>query len=154
MKGFVISVNAEARKAFNLNHQDVGKTLQDLELSYRPVELRSLVELAYKENRQVVIQRVGRSMGKGEIQLFDLYVTPLSSGLEKLGVNIEFHETTEMYNLRDELVSLNQQLQTANEELQSSHEELETTNEELHSTNEELETTNEELQATNEESRR
>lgn len=150
-QGTIALANQKARLMFNINLQDLGRPLQDLEISYRPVELRSRIEQAYSERHPVVISDVTYRT-PGAIQLLDVQISPLQeNGSDILGVSIAFHDITRYHELRSELERSNQELETANEELQSSNEELETTNEELQSTNEELETTNEELQSTNEE---
>ena len=45
MKSGEASINNAARALFGIKAADVGKPLQDLELSYRPVDLRSLIPL-------------------------------------------------------------------------------------------------------------
>jgi two-component system, chemotaxis family, CheB/CheR fusion protein len=44
--GLVVMANAHARALFALAPTDVGRPLKDLELSYRPADLRSNLELA------------------------------------------------------------------------------------------------------------
>ncbi|MEM9903969.1 MAG: CheR family methyltransferase [Cyanobacteria bacterium P01_D01_bin.44] len=150
--GNLIMANHLARSTFGLNLQDVGRPLQDLEISYRPLELRSRIEQVYNERIAVTIEDVMRTLPDGKPQFFDVQLTPLQeNGSDLVGVSITFTDVTRYHDLQTELQRSNQELETANEELQSSNEELETTNEELQSTNEELETTNEELQSTNEE---
>jgi two-component system CheB/CheR fusion protein len=150
--GTVVLMNERLRQLFRLDLKDIGKPLQDLELSYRPAELRSIIEKARKERRPVLLDGVERHLPSGDVQYFDIEVMALNhNGEQLLGVRIAFHEVTRAIRLQTDLQRTNQELETANEELQSAHEELETTNEELQSTNEELETTNEELQSTNEE---
>jgi two-component system CheB/CheR fusion protein len=137
---------------FSINPKDIGRPLQDLEISYRPVELRSLIEQAYSERRPITQTSVERRFPDGERQYFDLIVAPLYDDTQNpLGVGITFLDITRYSRVSEELQRSREEIQTANEELQSSNEELETTNEELQSSNEELETTNEELQSTNEE---
>lgn len=148
----VALVNLQAELVFGLSARDVGKPLRDLELSYRPVELRAYVEQAKVEQRGIRIKDVEWQRGPGEAISLEIHVNPLvetDNGL--LGVSIAFHDVTSARALLDELGHANRQLESAYEELQSTNEELETTNEELQSTVEELETTNEELQSTNEE---
>jgi two-component system CheB/CheR fusion protein len=148
----VALVNQQAEQVFGLSNRDVGRPLRDLELSYRPVELRAYVEQARVERRAIRIKDVEWQRGPGEGVWLEIHVNPLihqDNGL--LGVSIVFHDVTAARGLLDELAHANRQLETAYEELQSTNEELETTNEELQSTVEELETTNEELQSTNEE---
>jgi two-component system CheB/CheR fusion protein len=150
--GVLALANQRARVLFRLDPGDVGRLLHDLELSYRPAELRSLIEHAYAERRPIAQTNVERRLDDGSVQMLDILVAPLfdDQGVP-LGVAITFLDVSYVQELKDELRRSREELQTANEELQSSNEELETTNEELQSSNEELETTNEELQSTNEE---
>jgi len=150
--GTLSFANSRARALFRLEPQDVGKRLQDLEISYRPAELRSLVQDATARRRTVSRQDIAWPTDSGESRYLDLEVMPLidASG-EILGVRISFNDVSRYHRLQEEVERSKNELETAYEELQSSNEELETTNEELQSTNEELETTNEELQSTNEE---
>jgi two-component system CheB/CheR fusion protein len=152
LTGSVAMVNDRARRLFNLTHRDLGRPLQDLELSYRPVELRSRIEHAYAEKRTVVMEEVAwPNSPVGPIEL-NVHVTPLEDATGAIvGASVMFEDITRYRRLDQELKQANEELETAYEELQSTNEELETTNEELQSTVEELETTNEELQSTNEE---
>lgn len=150
--GMVAMVNERARLLFDITTRDVGRPLQDLEISYRPVELRSCIEQAYRDRRAVHLRDVEWYTTQGEKIHFDVQVAPLiDSNNNILGVSITFVDVTSYKRLQEELQHSNQELEMAYEELQSTNEELETTNEELQSSNEELETTNEELQSTNEE---
>ncbi|MEH1922902.1 CheR family methyltransferase [Nostoc sp.] len=152
INGTLVMVNEQARTLFALSPKDLARPFQDLELSYRPVELRSLIERAYTERRPVSLTNVERYLSNTETQYLDVQITPLQeTDTSFLGVSISFHDVTRYIKLQDALQRSQQELETTNEELQSTNEELETTNEELQSTNEELETTNEELQSTNEE---
>jgi two-component system CheB/CheR fusion protein len=56
--GNVAFVNQPARTLFGLETNDIGRPLQDLEVSYRPLELRSVIEQAYGEGRTVSIEEV------------------------------------------------------------------------------------------------
>jgi two-component system, chemotaxis family, CheB/CheR fusion protein len=137
---------------FALNRRDMGRSLQELELSYRPVELRSRIEQVYAERLPLRLANVERHFAGGDVQYLDMQILPLlDSDGRALGVSISFNDVTRYNRLQAELERGKQELETAFEELQSTNEELETTNEELQSTVEELETTNEELQSTNEE---
>ncbi|HKA34637.1 MAG TPA: CheR family methyltransferase [Candidatus Binatia bacterium] len=152
INGVVVLASQKARMLFTLNARDIGRPLSDLEISYRPAELRSLIEQAYTEKRAVTLTSVPRHFANGETQYLDIVVTPLYDETNTPhGVSITFNEVTRYHKMQEELQHSREEIQTANEELQSSNEELETTNEELQSSNEELETTNEELQSTNEE---
>ena len=150
--GTLVMVNEQARNLFALSSRDLARPFQDLELSYRPIELRSLIERAYSERRPITLTNVERYLPNTETQYLDVRITPLQeTDASFLGVSIAFHDVTRYIKLQEALQRSRQELETTNEELQSTNEELETTNEELQSTNEELETTNEELQSTNEE---
>ncbi|MFL5914272.1 MAG: CheR family methyltransferase [Gaiellaceae bacterium] len=148
----VAGINQAARTMFSLRHRDIRRQLQDLELSYRPVELRSLIDKVRNERDTVTERDVRWQKGNGEPRTLDVEVSPLALPGEQFeGVIVTFVDSTEHRALEDDLERARRELETAYEELQSTVEELETTNEELQSTNEELETTNEELQSTNEE---
>ena len=151
--GRLVAANIRAEALFNLRPRDVGRPFQDLEVSYRPVELRSIIEQVNTEQRPTELTDVVWHRAAGaEPSVYDVSVVPLYRVSEEpIGVGITFLDVTRYRQLRDELERSNHDLEHAYEELQSLNEELETTNEELQSTNEELETTNEELQSTNEE---
>ncbi|MFN2645313.1 MAG: CheR family methyltransferase [Burkholderiales bacterium] len=150
--GILAMANQKARMLFSIAASDIGRSLHDLEISYRPLELRSVIEQAYAERRPLTRSNIERRFGDGERQHFDITVAPLYDDMQTpVGVAITFLDVTRYARLSDDLQRSREEIQTANEELQSSNEELETTNEELQSSNEELETTNEELQSTNEE---
>ena len=149
--GFLIASNVQARTLFGLSQSDVGKPLQDLEVSYRPVELRSRIAEAFGERHAISVRDVEWRIGN-ELRWLDVEVRPLhGTDGTLIGVGISFIDTSRYRRLHDQAAHSKERLETAYEELQSTAEELETTNEELMSTNEELETTNEELQSTNEE---
>ena len=151
VNGAVVLVNERARNLFNLNRRDVGRLLQDLELSYYPVELRSLLRQAYTERRSLTLRNIEWTMGDALLSL-EVQVSPLmDANGALLGASITFTDMSRYIQLQQDLENSNQELEMAYQELQSANEELETTNEELQSTVEELETTNEELQSTNEE---
>jgi two-component system CheB/CheR fusion protein len=149
--GRLAMANHRAETLFGLSGADVGKPLQDLELSYRPVDIRSAVHRAAAERRPNWLREIKWPRGDETLWL-DIQVVPL---LERdgslLGTSVLFTDVTRHRQLQAELEYANRQIEAAYEELQSTNEELETTNEELQSTVEELETTNEELQSTNEE---
>ncbi|MCU7726273.1 PAS domain S-box protein [Actinoplanes sp. KI2] len=150
--GLVALTNRRANELFGLSVGDVGRRFQDLEVSYRPIELRKHIEQALAERSPLRVSDVEYTRGPGDTLYLDVQVNPLvdaDAGL--LGVALIFHDVTAARQLRAELEHANRELEAAYEELQSTNEELETTNEELQSTVEELETTNEELQSTNEE---
>jgi two-component system, chemotaxis family, CheB/CheR fusion protein len=152
-EGNLAMANHRAEGLFNLRQSDVGRPFQDLELSYRPLELRSHLQQALTERRSLVLRDVEWNRTGGEQTYLEVQIIPLleTGGDGTYGISIFVTDITAYRRLQLELEYANRQLETAYEELHSTNEELETTNEELQSTVEELETTNEELQSTNEE---
>ncbi len=151
ISGRLAMVNERARALFHLSARDIGRPLRDLEISYRPVELRSRIETAQTERRTVSVQDVPWISGGTKSVYLEALIVPLSENGVPLGVSVLFTDVTRSRQLSEELQAANHEMETAYAELQSANEELETTNEELQSTVEELETTNEELQSINEE---
>ncbi|MQA29984.1 MAG: PAS domain S-box protein [Luteitalea sp.] len=160
--------NEDARGLFGLAPTDLGRPVQDLELSYRPIEMRSLISQVTDQQRPVTLKEDVEWSAPGcEARYYEVRVVPLieRGDSQVMGVALSFSDTTRAHELQlqldrskhdleaayEDLQSTNEELQTTNEELQSTVEELDTTNEELQSTNEELETMNEELRSTNEE---
>ncbi len=145
-------VNERARLIFGLSKRDIGAAFHDLEVSFRPVELRSGIEQAHAQRRVVRHKDVAWATATGEALALDVAISALRDGNgEFLGTSVVFEDTTALRRLNGELNTFRQELETAYEEVQSTNEELQTTNEELQSSNEEMETTNEELQSANEE---
>ncbi len=166
VNGALALVNDQARIKFGLTAKEMGRPLHDLELSYRPADLRSSIDQAVTTGQVKELVEVEWRKGADDLAYLHIQFVPLAtSANEALGVSITFTDVTrhkmleqelhrstlELTAASEELQSTNEELETTNEELQSTVEELETTNEELQSTNEEQETMNEELQATNEE---
>ena len=63
-EGRLVMGNDAARALFLLAPHDFGRPIQDLEISYRPLELRSLIEQSYSELRPVNVLQVEWS-GRG-----------------------------------------------------------------------------------------
>ncbi|HKN87683.1 MAG TPA: CheR family methyltransferase [Nitrospiraceae bacterium] len=152
VEGNVALANEQARAAFGLRPDDIGRPFRDLNISYRPLELRGPLEQAFAGRKMVRVPNVERPEPDPAMQQFEVEIVPLIEDDNiVIGASLTFRDVSETVKLQGELDHSKQELQTAYEELQSTNEELETTNEELQSTVEELETTNEELQSTNEE---
>jgi two-component system, chemotaxis family, CheB/CheR fusion protein len=164
-EGVLVLANQQARRLFGLRGADVGRPFSDLELSYKPVELRSRINDAIERSSASEVHGVEYRVGT-QLKYLDVHVAPIATQQgAPSGCAVTFTDVTEYRLLAEaaetskaglegafqELQATSEELETANEELQSTNEELETTNEELQSTNEELETMNEELQSTNEE---
>jgi two-component system CheB/CheR fusion protein len=145
-------MNHQAGNLLSLTERDLGRPFQDLEVSFRPAELRSQLSTVRDNRTSIWLRDVEWHRSPNERLVLDIQLVALTDARSRLhGVAIIFNDVSRFRQLQDELEASNRQLETAYEELQSTNEELETTNEELQSTVEELETTNEELQSTNEE---
>src|SRR5207249_1221546 len=142
--GILMLANERAKTMFGLSLSDIGRSFLEMELAYRPVELRARIRQVVEEQRPLSVTGVERLLPNGETQYLDVTIMPIrdETGIA-VGVSIAFNDVTSLHQLKVAQNRLMQELQTAYEELQSTNEELETTNEELQSTNEELETTNE-----------
>jgi two-component system, chemotaxis family, CheB/CheR fusion protein len=149
--GTVAMANDHARRMLGLTPKDIGRDFHDLDISYRPVELRARVERIAEDRQPIVLEGVTWRSPAGHERILDVRMVPVLSDGELLGTAVTYQDATDVVQLEAELAASRRDLAQAHEELQSTVEELETTNEELQSTNEELETTNEELQSTNEE---
>jgi two-component system CheB/CheR fusion protein len=149
-EGVVTAVNRHARSLFGLPIDSPGTFLKDLQISYRPLELRSLVDEVMATSRPTMVRDVEWNTPTNDQEWLDVSLLPVNLN-SHTGVLVTYSQVGRYKILRDELERSQRELESAYEELQSTVEELETTNEELQSTNEELETTNEELHSTNEE---
>jgi two-component system, chemotaxis family, CheB/CheR fusion protein len=150
--GMLVTANQAARRMFDIAPGDLGRALKDLDVSYKPLDLRSPIDRVYRERRPFSTPSVEFPMPDGGTRQYDVYFSPLiDDDGTMVGTSVSFVDVTHLAQLRADLERSKQDVETAYEELQSSNEELETTNEELQSTVEELETTNEELQSSNEE---
>ncbi|HTE54599.1 MAG TPA: CheR family methyltransferase [Kofleriaceae bacterium] len=143
-------INHKAILLFNLSSSDLGKPIQDLELSYRPADLRSMMDEALASRLPVHRQNVEYKDGRGGLYL-DVAVAPILRNGLLVATAITFTDVSHHHKLQENLQRFSENLETAYEELQSANEELETTNEELQAANEEMETINEELRSANEE---
>jgi two-component system, chemotaxis family, CheB/CheR fusion protein len=150
-EGRLMLANESARRMFGLGGNDIGRPIADLEISYRPVELRPHLDRVFKDGRGADLEAVHWRSPNAQDRHLDVRIVPLAENGEVSGASVAYIDVSDTRSLQDELASSRRELDDAHEELQSTVEELETTNEELQSTNEELETTNEELQSTNEE---
>jgi two-component system CheB/CheR fusion protein len=149
--GVLEAANEAARSMFDVRRLDIGRPFRDLELSYRPTELRAHIDSAIERGEQITVKDVPANRTSNGETYYDVVLTPLTAPEDTAGVLVTFIDVSRHHTLQDRLEEARQDLETAYEEVQSTNEELETTNEELQSTNEELETTNEELQSTIEE---
>src|SRR5262249_49715254 len=126
--GVLAQANGRARSLLGLTPRDLGRPLQDLEVSYRPIELRSSIDQVYTENRIVQVKGVEWSRDPKEKNYYDIELTPLhDTAAALIGVSITFTDVSALKRLEEELQHSNTELETAYGELQSTNEELETT---------------------------
>jgi two-component system, chemotaxis family, CheB/CheR fusion protein len=129
--GYLVMANHRARALFDLRPEDIGRPFQDLELSYRPLELRSKIQQAYVERRPSPVHEV-EWPGGGEVAYLEVQVVPLTDDDQVLlGANVSFTDVTRSRRYKEELEHANQGLEDAYTELQSTNEELQTINDEL-----------------------
>jgi two-component system CheB/CheR fusion protein len=147
----VVMGNEPLRELFGVGDREIGSELKDLEISYRPFELRSLIEKASTQDDPVFGEGLKWFGRDGTEHHLEVQVAALHHDGRRTGSSVAFRDMTRHIKMTEDLERSKHELENAYEELQSTVEELETTNEELQSTNEELETTNEELQSSNEE---
>src|SRR5207247_11294958 len=69
--------NQKARVLFKLEHDDLGRRLQDLELSYRPVELRSRIDQVHAERHPIGLRYLEWPGEEGEQRFYDVNFPPL-----------------------------------------------------------------------------
>src|SRR5205807_6154410 len=101
MSGRIVLVNAVARARFGIAPTDVGKPLQDLEISFRPLELRSLIQQAYAERAPISLPEVKRARTDGTVDFFEVHVTPLQDDEKRsVGATISFVDVTGAHDLQ------------------------------------------------------
>jgi two-component system CheB/CheR fusion protein len=94
--GAVAMVNAAARRLFGLTGRDVGRPFQDLEISFRPTDLRSAIEKVQKEQRPLLIEQVPWSGGPDSTDCLDVHVVPLAeAGGYAVGVAVTFIDVSD-----------------------------------------------------------
>jgi two-component system CheB/CheR fusion protein len=131
LSNVVQAINHQARVLFGLSSRDVGRPLADLELSYRPLELRSRLETVLAERHAVAVRGVQWTVG-ADTRWFDVLVSPLTAPTGALeGASFSFVDVTVVRRVQEELDRSRGELETAYEELQSTNEELEAINDEL-----------------------
>jgi two-component system CheB/CheR fusion protein len=140
--GLVAMSNRQAETMFGVSAKDVGRPFRDLDLSYRPVELRRHIEQTQVERRMTRVPDVEYTRSLGETLCLEVQINPLVDGDALLGVALIFLDVTASQRLHEELEFANRQLETAYEELQSTNDELRTINDELRDRTTELHNVN------------
>ena len=85
----MVAINQAARLLFALRVQDVGRPLKDLEVSYRPTELRRSLDAAFAEGRALTLGAVSESRG-GKDHLLEVRLVPLRETGEVEAVSVIF----------------------------------------------------------------
>jgi two-component system CheB/CheR fusion protein len=112
--GRVASVNYAARAMFGVKTSDVAKPLQDLEISYRPVELRSLIEQVQNERRPASAREVTWTPPGGQPRQLDVQLAPLADAAGRYsGVSISFTDVSRYHALAGDLDNARRDLETA-----------------------------------------
>ena len=83
-RGNIVLANATARSMFEITFNDLGSPLQDLEISYRPLELRSQIEKVRKDCTPLTFRDVARDLSNGKEQYLDIQITPLQESNDQL----------------------------------------------------------------------
>jgi len=100
----VVAINQPARDLFAVRDGDVGRPLQDLELSYRPVDLRSMLDRLREDQRAVAVDGVRwDGDGTGSARILDVRLVPLLVDGALRGASISYVDVTVPKRLRDEL---------------------------------------------------
>ena len=115
--GIVVQMNHQLRNLFGLSPRDLGRRLQDLELSYRPFELRSCIQQAYADGRTMTRGEGVWTTPTGDSVTLDLKVIPVPDGNAGfLGAGVYYEDVTRQRRLEDEVRRTSQELEAALEE--------------------------------------
>jgi len=79
--GYLSFANESARRLFGISSADVGRLLQNLELSYQPLELRSLIQEAYRTRGPVRVADVPWRTAGREERHFEVQILPLADSV-------------------------------------------------------------------------
>src|SRR5256712_964929 len=76
-QGILVGSNQPARDLFDIPLGDIGRALKDLEISYRPVDLRTPIDRVIRDRRPTSMPAVELKRADGEPAFFDAQVAPL-----------------------------------------------------------------------------
>jgi two-component system CheB/CheR fusion protein len=128
-------INHRAGALFAMSEGDIGRPFRDLEVSFRPAELRSQLAVARDTRTTVWLRDVEWHRSANERLVVDIQLVPLADTRSRLlGTAILFN-VTRFRQLQDEVESANRQLEAAYEELQSTNEQLRTRTTEISALN-------------------
>src|SRR3954469_10008553 len=122
LAGVLAAISAGAREHLHLVPTDLGRPLQELEVSCRPADLRSALDRVALDQREIVLKEVHHFVA-GHPRYFDVTVAPIFDDARAvLGMRIVFDDSTSLHHLQSELTASRQELETAYDELQSTNE--------------------------------
>src|SRR5262245_6923935 len=75
--GFLTLANQHARGPFGLPPSDLGRPFNDLDLSFRPADLRPAIEQATSNGKPITLREIEWLRGPNESEFLDIQVTPL-----------------------------------------------------------------------------
>jgi two-component system CheB/CheR fusion protein len=120
--GLLALANEKARAMFGLEPADLGRPFQDLQISYRPADLRSCIDRVYLERKPAKLAEIEWSLRAGDVCYLDIHVVPLLDPVgTPIGVAVTFVDATANRRLQEELQTSHKALEVAYEELQSTN---------------------------------
>jgi two-component system, chemotaxis family, CheB/CheR fusion protein len=109
--GRLAIVNQRASAMLGLSDRDLGRPFQDLEISYRPLELRPQLAEVTESRSPVWLRDVEWRRNDPDVVYFDVHLVPLlDSNGEVLGMSVSFTDVTRFRQLRVEVETANRQL--------------------------------------------
>ncbi|MDQ6735822.1 MAG: PAS domain-containing protein [Nitrospirota bacterium] len=101
LEGNVALVNDQTRAAFNLTSDDIGRPFRNLEISYRPMELRGPLEQAFAGQKMVRVPNAERPAPDPATQQFEVEIVPLmEDGRTIVGASLTFRDVSAIVKLR------------------------------------------------------
>src|SRR4029078_1544134 len=89
-EGKLAVANLQARVQFGISPRDLGRPIQDLEISFRPLELRSRIEQTYTQRHPVSMREV-EWRPHHETRFLDIQLTPIGDPTGEIaGCSITF----------------------------------------------------------------
>lgn len=128
--GVVTAANRRARSLLGLGLETIGLPLEDLQVSHRPLEIRSLVDEVMASRRPVAVHEVEWTTPSGEQEHLDVVLHPLADDV-LVGVVVNYSQVGRDKALGDELERSQRELDSTYEELRATVEELETAHRQL-----------------------
>ena len=96
LDGNVVLTNERARAAFGLTADDIGRPFRDLNISYRPLELRGPLEQVLTARKTVRVPTVERPAPDPAVQQFEVEIVPLiEEGNAVVGASLTFRDVSE-----------------------------------------------------------